>query len=216
MSEGLFYFFVITISPPLRFVSALCPVAEEALGRQVSEHRRDGSATIQAQIHHRQALLAPHRSVGFLGACAASVSAFKKSRHRRTLWHIKRAFRTRHTVRTLIEEVISAVAVAEIVKLPRLRGTDSVSHLFLIDEHFDCPKIPSEVTCVRIRRHQLGWRDFCVPLSGGRQPMAEPLLQLIQTHWLLRIEQLGGDGGPRAMTRNFPAEVALWHSSLLT
>src|SRR4029077_17653821 len=75
---GLFLFFALTISPPLRFGSALCPVAEEALGRRGSEHRRDGSATIQAQIHHRQALLAPHRSVGFLGACAASCSCLQE------------------------------------------------------------------------------------------------------------------------------------------
>src|SRR6266853_1657175 len=75
---GPFLFLVLTISPPLRFGSALCPVVEEALGWQVSEHRRDGSATIQAQIHHRQALLAPHRSVGFLGACAASCSCLQE------------------------------------------------------------------------------------------------------------------------------------------
>src|SRR6266852_8407575 len=75
---GPFPFLVLTISPPLRFGPALCPAAEEALGRQVSEHQRDGSATIQAQIHHRQALLAPHRSVGFLGACAASCSCLQE------------------------------------------------------------------------------------------------------------------------------------------
>src|SRR6202011_306208 len=39
-----FLFFVLTISPPLRFGPALCLVAEEELGRHVSEHRRDGSA----------------------------------------------------------------------------------------------------------------------------------------------------------------------------
>jgi single stranded DNA-binding protein len=43
---------------------------------QAPEHQRDGSATIQAQIHHRQALLAPHRSVGFLGAYAANCAEF--------------------------------------------------------------------------------------------------------------------------------------------
>src|SRR5712664_3066893 len=74
---GPFLFLVLRISPPLRFGPALCPAAEEALGRQVSEHQRDGSATIQAQIHHRQALLAPHRSVGFLGACATSYSCLR-------------------------------------------------------------------------------------------------------------------------------------------
>ena len=187
---GPFLLLVLTISPPLRFGPALYPAAEVALGRQVSEHQRDGSATIQAQIHHRQALLAPHRSVGFLGACAASYSCLQEERHRRTLWHIERAFRTCHTVRTLIEEVISAVAVTEIVKLPRLRSTDSVSYLFLIDEHLDRTKIPSKVTCVRIRLHQLRWCDLCVPLCGGGHPVPEPLLQLEQAHRLLGIEQL--------------------------
>src|SRR5258707_11820766 len=75
---GPFLFLVLTISPPLRFGPALCPAAEEALGRQVAEYQRDGSATIQAQIHHRQALLAPQRSVGFLGACAASCSCLQE------------------------------------------------------------------------------------------------------------------------------------------
>jgi hypothetical protein len=75
---GPFLFLVLTISPPLRFGPTLYPVAEEALGRQVSEHQRDGSATIQAPIHHRQALLAPHRSVEFLGACAASCSCLQE------------------------------------------------------------------------------------------------------------------------------------------
>ena len=55
MSEGLFYLLTIRLS--LRFGSALCPVAEEALGRQASEHRRDGSATIQILRHRAQALL---------------------------------------------------------------------------------------------------------------------------------------------------------------
>jgi hypothetical protein len=35
MSEGLFYFLALTISPPLRFGPALCPAAEEALDQQV-------------------------------------------------------------------------------------------------------------------------------------------------------------------------------------
>src|SRR6267142_1433146 len=85
MSEGLLYFFALTISPPLRFGPALCPAAEEALGQQVSEHQRDGSATIQAQIHHRQALQAPHRSRESLAACEAGcfclpVLAFPQTR----------------------------------------------------------------------------------------------------------------------------------------
>src|SRR5258708_36103769 len=37
-----------TASAPSRAHLSLCPVVEEALGRQESEHRRDGLATIQA------------------------------------------------------------------------------------------------------------------------------------------------------------------------
>ena len=65
---GLFLLFVLTISLLLRFGPALFPVAEEALGLRVSEHKRDGSATIQALILHHQSMLAPHRSMGFVGA----------------------------------------------------------------------------------------------------------------------------------------------------
>src|SRR6266436_2138893 len=74
MSEGLFYFLVLTISPPFRFGPALCPAAEEALGQQASEHQRDGSATIQVQLHHRRAPPVPHRSVGSPGACVTDCS----------------------------------------------------------------------------------------------------------------------------------------------
>ena len=85
-------------------------------------------------------------------------------------------------MRALVEEVISAVAVAEIVKLPRFPGTDSRSNLFLIDEHFDCAQISTEVTRIGIRLHQLRGCDLRVSLRGGRQAMPEPLLQLEQAH----------------------------------
>src|SRR5258708_24711140 len=72
--RAFFVFFALTISPPLRFGPALCPVAEGALGRQVSEHQRDGSATIQVQIHHHRAPPVPHHSVGSPGACVTDCS----------------------------------------------------------------------------------------------------------------------------------------------
>jgi len=74
MSEGLFYFLALTISPPLRFGPALCPVAEEALGRQVSEHRRDGSATVQAPRRRRRAPRVQRRSAGSPDACVTNCS----------------------------------------------------------------------------------------------------------------------------------------------
>jgi len=83
MSGGLslifFYFLWLTIiSASLRFGSALCPVAEEALGRQkvfMSETsgRAGLSNDFKAQIHHRhQSVQLRNRSSGdFLGAHGA-------------------------------------------------------------------------------------------------------------------------------------------------
>ena len=45
--------------------------------------------------------------------------AVKESRGCRAFWQVETAFRTCHSVWTLIEEVVRAVAVAEVVELPR-------------------------------------------------------------------------------------------------
>jgi hypothetical protein len=185
---GPFLFLVSPISPPLRFGSALCPVAEETLGRQVSEHRRDGSATIQAQIHHRQALLAPHRSVGFLGACSASCSCLQEEPPSSNPLAYKKSIS--HTpygadIDRRSHKCSNRGRDRKTSTPPRHRLRFA---LFLIDEHFDCPQIPAEVTCVRIRLHQFRRCYLRVPLCGRRHPVTEPLLQLEQAHWLLGIE----------------------------
>src|SRR6266404_4890534 len=46
--------------------------------------------------------------------------------------------------------------------------------------------------------------------------MPQPFLQLEQAHWLLRIEQLRGDGRSCPMTRNFPAKVVLGYTCFAT
>src|SRR5712691_8173332 len=117
-------------------------------------------------------------------------------------------------MRALIEKVIRAVSVPEIVKLPCFIGSNTRSHLLLIDEHFDGAQIPAEVTCVRIRLHQFRRRDLCVPLCGRRHPVPEPLLQLEQTHRLFCIEQLRSDSRPCSVTRNLPAQIVLRYTSL--
>jgi hypothetical protein len=48
-------------------------------------------------------------------------------------------------MRALIEKVIRAVAVPEIVELPRLIGGTTIPHQLLIDKHFNGTKIPCEV-----------------------------------------------------------------------
>ena len=78
--------------------------------------------------------------------------------------HVERALRTGHAVRALVKEVISAVAVAQIVEFPRYLGTDSGSHLFLIDENFDCSQISTKVPSIRMRFHQLRWHDLRISL----------------------------------------------------
>src|SRR2546425_2190203 len=196
MSEGLFYFFALTISPPLRFGSALCPVAEEALGRQVSEHRRDGSATIQAPRRRRRAPRVQRRSAGSPDACVTSCSCLPGEPTPSSIWAYRTSTSHRPCGAGIDRRSHTCIAVAEIVELPRFIGSDSRTHFVLIDEYFDGAQIPAEVTCVRIRLHQLRRPDLCVPLRRGRHPVPEPLLQLEQTHRLLRIEQLSSDSRP--------------------
>ena len=77
--------------------------------------------------------------------------AFEKLGLRRFLWQIKRALRARHAVRTLIEEIIRAVAVPEIVKLPRLGSSGAAPDQLLIDKYFDGAQVSCEVAGIRIR-----------------------------------------------------------------
>ena len=53
------------------------------------------------------------------------------------LRQIEIAASTGHAVRALVEEVVRAVAVAQIVELPRLVGRASASDRILIDEDLD-------------------------------------------------------------------------------
>jgi PadR family transcriptional regulator len=48
----------------------------------------------------------------------------------------------------LIEEVIRAVSVPQIVELPRFIGSETRPYFLLIDEHFDRSQISTEVTSV--------------------------------------------------------------------
>jgi len=76
MSEGLFYFCVNDQSP-LRFGISAVSVAEEALGRQVSEHRETAQQRFKRRYTIVKALLV-RIARGFLGACAASCSCLQE------------------------------------------------------------------------------------------------------------------------------------------
>jgi len=70
---------------------------------------------------------------------------FEKLRFRRIFWQVKRALSTSHAMRALIEKIVRAVTMAEIVKLPRLVSSTAVPHQLLIDKYFDGPEVPCEV-----------------------------------------------------------------------
>ena len=78
--------------------------------------------------------------------------------------HIERALRTRHAVRALIEEVVGAVAVAEIEELPRFFSSQSLANNVLVDQHFDGADIPLEVTGLFVGFGQLRRVDLRVVL----------------------------------------------------
>lgn len=110
--------------------------------------------------------------------------------------NVERTLCACHTVRTLLEEVVRTVAMAEIVELPRLGDSPAFANRLLIDEHFDRPIIPCKIASIDIRLCQLGRGDLDVVLSGFGRAVAKPLLEFDQCRRLFRIEELRGDGGP--------------------
>src|SRR2546423_314777 len=113
---------------------------------------------------------------------------FQKLGLRRFLWQIKRAFRTCHPVRALVEEVICTVAVSKIIELPRLGGGSAIPNRFLVNEHFDRSQIASEIAGVCIRLGELGRSSFYIMLSRFWRAVAQPLLEFKQSHRLFGIE----------------------------
>ena len=50
----------------------------------------------------------------------------------------------------LLKEVVGAITVAEIVKLPRLGCGASAAHHVLIDENFNGPEVAGKIACIRV------------------------------------------------------------------
>src|SRR5271157_1340970 len=118
-------------------------------------------------------------------------------------------------MRTLIEKVIRAVAMAEIVELPRLVSCTTIPYQLLIDKHFDGTKIPCEVARIRIRFGELRRRDLRIVLCcrWGRVP--EPLLQFKQSHGLFSIEELRRNRGARTMACDVAPNISGGHTCLV-
>ena len=58
-------------------------------------------------------------------------------------------------MRTLVEEIIRAVAVAEVIKLPRLVRWASASDDILINENLNGPDVPGEVAGILVGLRKL-------------------------------------------------------------
>jgi hypothetical protein len=62
--------------------------------------------------------------------------------------NLERTLRARHTVETLIKEVVGAVSVAPIEDLPGFLCSQPLPNDVLVDQHFDRSDIPSKVACL--------------------------------------------------------------------
>jgi hypothetical protein len=103
--------------------------------------------------------------------------ALQQLRPRGLLGPIEGALCTSHPVWALVEEIVRAVAVSEIVELPWLVRRSPAPHHLLIDEHFNRTQVPFEVPSIGIGLCQFRWRDLCVVLRGCGRGMAKPVLQ---------------------------------------
>ena len=56
-------------------------------------------------------------------------------------------------MRALIEKVIRAIAMAEVIELPRLCDSTAIPNRFLVNKHFDGPKISCEILSIGITCH---------------------------------------------------------------
>ncbi|HUF31289.1 MAG TPA: hypothetical protein VMM77_11625 [Gemmatimonadaceae bacterium] len=93
-------------------------------------------------------------------------------------------------MRALIEKVVRAVAVTQIVEAPRVTVRDAGPDGVLIDEHLNRPQVALKVLRVGVRARQFDGRQACIMLRRLRRRMAEPRLQFKQRERLLRIEKL--------------------------
>ena len=89
-------------------------------------------------------------------------------------WAVEGAPRACHSVRALVEEVVRAVTVAEVIEPPRFSlGRGAALDRVLVDQHLDRADVPAEVAGVGVRLGQLrrarsSRTAASRPASGGR------------------------------------------------
>jgi hypothetical protein len=75
------------------------------------------------------------------------VLAFDKECGCRFFGLVERALHASRAVWTLVKEVIRAVAVAQVVILPRSVSGKAIADGLLLDKHFERAQVPFEVPC---------------------------------------------------------------------
>ena len=113
---------------------------------------------------------------------------------RRLLGNVEAAFGTCHAVRALIEEVVSAKAMAEIVKAPWLAGSRCpIPDGVLINQNLDRTQVALEVSGALDRTRQPGRRHGSIVLRRCRRRVPKPGLQLEQRQRFLGVVELRRD-----------------------
>ena len=110
-------------------------------------------------------------------------------------------------MRTLIEEVVAAKSMAQIVILPGCTCRGPFENNVVVDQDFDRAGVSGEVTGILIRCGEFGRADVQVVLSRIHPLMAKPALQLHQRHGLLCVVELRGDRRAGTMTGDPAASI---------
>lgn len=106
----------------------------------------------------------------------------------RVLRGIEPALGARHPMRALVKEVVGAVAVAQIVELPRLFGGLPTQNKLPINQNLDRAHIAREIAGITERLRQLRGADIQVMLCRVCPLVPEPALEFKQRQRLLRVE----------------------------
>jgi len=96
----------------------------------------------------------------------------KQQRRTRFFRHIEVALGTSHAMWALLEEVVGAIPVSQIVKFPRLARGASVAYDLLVNEYLDCTEVPREIACIGVGFRELRRSDLGIVLRCGRRAVA--------------------------------------------
>src|SRR5579863_410482 len=117
-------------------------------------------------------------------------------------------------MRALLEEIISAEAVSEIVELPWLGTGPATTDHFLVHEDFNRPKVPLEITGISIGLSQLRWGNIRIVLRRCWCAVTQPFLQFEERQWFFGVEQLRSNRRATTMAGDVTPNIGRRYSGL--